>query len=323
MRLPVPAASGDYMDSIKSNRGIPSHIPTFDTLRLLAIALVVIQHALSANKRIDLTSFHDLTFGQFGVAIFCMLSGFLAFRDKRPPLAWALRRAVKLFPAYWIVMLISFSMTWMSGYKNFGIFQFCSQMLGTGFFTHGWNLVNSPTWFFSLLLLCYAIVFIAKITRYPVIVLSLVSIVSVILIAVHVDPALTRHTISFNCAALVSILSFPGSAVVIAASAIILASLSFIAIPYVYSATALALLLACHFFPNWSTRGISRISPYIYEFFLVHGICFLGTAKIFKNSMMLSIPAGLLISIAAAWALKKSVTLLTRYISKIFKRAKI
>ncbi len=303
---------------ILKNRGdFPSRIPAFDTMRLFAIALIALYHGLVVNKLGNLTTFHDLTIGQFGVGIFCALSGFLAFRDRRPPKAWALRRLIKLYPAYWIITLISFIMAWFTGYKHIDVFLFCSQMLGTGFFTHGWNLVNSITWFFSLLLVCYGIAFIAKISKHPLIVLTLAAMLSVILILVRVDPSIPRHVISFSCAAMVGILPLSAAPLIIAVFVFVLTALSFVAVPFVYGAAALVLVLACLLLPNWSTKGIGRLSPYIYEFFLAHGIFFLGAAKIIKGAPLISIPLGTVLSIGAAWGLKKTVDFLTRRISKL------
>jgi peptidoglycan/LPS O-acetylase OafA/YrhL len=134
----------------------------FDWLRLFAIILVTYQHACTLLRLDSWTKLYRIDVGQFGVCIFLALSAILATQDKRTPWQWLWRRFVKIMPAYWIVMLVSFLLAWLSGHKSFDIWQFISQMLGTGFFTHPHNLVNSPTWFVSLLLALYLYTFLFR-----------------------------------------------------------------------------------------------------------------------------------------------------------------
>src|SRR5437879_5488844 len=95
-----------------------------DYLRVLAVGLVAIQHGLSVLDRLDDTQIvFNLNYGQVGVAIFLAVSGFLAAINPSTPLTWLWRRLMQIYPAYWVAMLISFFLTWVSGYKTFDTYQ--------------------------------------------------------------------------------------------------------------------------------------------------------------------------------------------------------
>ena len=155
-----------------------TRIESFDYLRLFAMALVTIQHAMAVHGYYDQTTWRGVNVGQTGVAIFCALSGYLAFQlDLNKPLVWFKRRLVQIFPAYWVVTIVSFALTLIAGSKDVTWSLFISQMLGTGFFTHGWELVNVVSWFVSLILLCYVIALVALFTGHVNSILILVIVV--------------------------------------------------------------------------------------------------------------------------------------------------
>lgn len=294
-----------------------SYIATLDVLRLFAIILVSLQHGFSVIHRDDLTFFKGLSLGQYGVSIFCVLSGFLALRDHRSASQWIMRRLTTLLPAYWIVMIVSFLLTWMSGYKSFDFYQFCSQMLGMGFFTHGWNIVNIVSWFISLILLCYALVFLAKLSPAPGAVMMFFVVLAMACVGFHINISLSRHVLSFNCAAIAGYLMRSSSPIIISYFVIALFLLSLLSLQYSYAAVALLLLMLCIFFPNWSIKGLQRLSKYIYEYFLVHGMCFVGAVKIMRGAPVLSIILGVILSAFAAWLLKSLVDVLNKRLNMI------
>ena len=144
-----------------------------DAARILAMILVVIQHTLSLSDREDLTLMAGLSIGQLGVAIFLVVSGLLSCESRRTPFAWLSQRLCRIYPAFWIAMIGSFCLATLSGYKNASLGQVASQMLGTGLWTHADELVNSPTWFVSLILACYLATFLSRMIGRPGLVAAL------------------------------------------------------------------------------------------------------------------------------------------------------
>lgn len=152
-RLENGAAHDDSMRSFRASRLMSSDLvakPTsrlsgIDLLRLGAMCLVTLQHALSLTQHDDWSSYFSMNVGQLGVAIFLAISALLAGSARRPPIRWLLQRIGRLYPAYWLAMIACFAATWITRYRQFDAYQFVSQMLGTGLFTHPGNLVNVPT----------------------------------------------------------------------------------------------------------------------------------------------------------------------------------
>src|SRR5262245_20859503 len=151
------------------------HLTGLDLLRVVALILVTAQHALTLNGLDAWTVIGGLSLGQIGVAIFLGVSGYLAVESRRPPVSWLVQRLRRLLPAYWIVIGASFMLAWATGHKRFDAWQVAAQLLGIGLFTHQDNLVNSPTWFISLLLACYAGTVAARLTRQPLLVATVAS----------------------------------------------------------------------------------------------------------------------------------------------------
>ena len=88
------------------------------------------------------STFRSLDMGQVGVAIFLGISALLGSTSRRRPVPWLVQRLRRLFPAYWLVMIVSFIVAWATGYKTFTPGQVVSQMLGLGLLTHPGSLVN-------------------------------------------------------------------------------------------------------------------------------------------------------------------------------------
>lgn len=291
-----------------------TYIPSLDFLRLFAIILVSLQHGLSVIDREDLTMLYGMSIGQYGVSIFCVLSGFLVSKDSRPPYEWIKHRFGLIFPPYWIIMLLSFFLAWLTKYKTFDAYQFFSQMLGLGFFTHGWDLINVVSWFISLIIICYLQIFVAKMSRRPVLLILLFTVIAIMLLYSRIELSLSRHIISFNLAFIAGYLFKRHSIVTLDLCIFPLLLLSlFRSLQYSYATVGLFFLLSSLLFPNLQIKRVQQLSKYIYEYFLVHGIFFVGAVKIIGGFPIIALFIGVVSSIFAAWGLKYSVYWLHRY----------
>jgi len=283
-----------------------------DVLRLAAMLLVTLQHALSALDRYDLTSLGGVSLGQLGVAIFCAISGYLAFHGKdAAPGRWLLARLQQIFPAYWVAMLFSFMVTWVFHVKTFTFAQFVSQMLGLGYFTHGWELVNVVSWFISLILLCYLIAALAKWLRRPTAILGMASLVAWGLVYLQWEVDLSRHVLAFTLAGLLC-LHAPRAPLVWAAALLLIACPPWPQFSY----AALAILLL-FLFSTWHPPllpVIQAMSNHVYEYFLLHGIFLVGGIRLLPAQPVLGVFLGIAASFVGAVVLK-------RLISEIQKRA--
>ena len=275
------------------------------------MVLVTIQHALAVHGYYDQTTWGGVNVGQTGVAIFCALSGFLAFRiDVTKPLVWFKRRLVQIFPAYWLVTIASFALTLISGSKEVTWSLFISQMLGTGFFTHGWELVNVVSWFVSLILLCYVVALVAYLSGYVGPVLLVVIGLCGGLLYTKGEVDLSRHVLTFAVAGLIAYKQI--SAPVIAFVAVAGFALSvFSSIQFVYVSSALVFMCLALV---WKARGypLTRVaSAYTYEFFLVHGILLVVLAQFMSGTPVPSVLVALCGAIVAAVMLRRFVVFLS------------
>ncbi len=86
------------------------HKNSWDLLRLLAATLVLYSHQFALLGLPEPLFVGTATFGTAGVAIFFFLSGYLVWSSwERDPNIWRffLRRALRIFPALWVVCLLS------------------------------------------------------------------------------------------------------------------------------------------------------------------------------------------------------------------------
>ena len=263
----------------------PSVAPRFgglDVLRLLAIAAVTVQHALTVVGREQATEFAGTgaRYGQIGVGLFCAISGFLAFQNGAAPGAWFRRRLARLYPAFWLVMIIAFAMTWWDGRKTFGVGQLISQMLGLGYFTHGFALVNMVTWFVSLILLCYALAWAAKRARHPAIVLIAFAVAGAALMLAQQEHELSRHVIVFSLAGLAAMMPMRRRVVLLIPASVAMVGGCLINPHFAIGAICLP-LLAMAVAARWPDLApIRLLTVPIYEYFLVHGIAFSAAASL-------------------------------------------
>lgn len=154
-----------------------SHKNSLDALRLLAAGLVLYSHQHVLFGRADPSFFGLSSFGGAGVAIFFFLSGTLVWsswqRDP-DPVRFFWRRCLRIFPALWVVVLLSVfclgpaltqlpapvywssSVTWQ--YLSTAALVVRYELPGV--FTNGAypNVVNGSLWTLPVEFLCYVLV---------------------------------------------------------------------------------------------------------------------------------------------------------------------
>lgn len=179
-----------------------------------------------------------------------------------------------------------------------------SQLLGIGLFTHPYNLVNTPTWFISLLLLCYAGVFFAKVSGGPVVCGALVSLVLLVWVHLETKPWLTSHLLTFSIAATISFGIRPERIKVASLSAgcaFLIASWDQASFSY----TGLALILiGAGMYPIPVPRMIHLIVEFSYEYYLIHGIFLFGMVRFMPLHPILAVTSGIALAALGAVLLK-------------------
>ena len=288
-----------------------------DALRVLALALVVLAHVIVVAPLEWPGGVLGTDWGQLGVACFCVMAGFFALGGRRGLGAWAGERVVRLFPAYWLVTLAAFAANAVVGYKPATVGLFVSQMLGLGYFTHGGaNLVNVPSWFLSLIVACYAIAALVRVSKAPRATVAGLSVATVALLAVGFHADFTRQILAFLFGMAARQYALPERAAPTRA-AVALAGAAMIAISanFAYSGWAVALFLLFAALPMPAWRPVRFVSDVSYELFLVHGPVVVLTARVLPRVMPLPWPVllvlGIALAVGAAVALREIARLLT------------
>lgn len=284
--------------------------PGLDYLRLLAIVLVTVQHGMSVLGLYGQTDIRGVSYGQLGVAIFCAISGFLAFgRPGEAVGAWFFARLKGIFPAYWVAMLFSFLVTWVFHAKDFSTWQFVSQMLGLGYFTHGWNLVNIVSWFISLILLCYVIAALARMSGRPLGVLAMTALVAAALIVSHEEVDLSRHVLAFVLGGCVYLLpvTLRNSAITLFVI-LLLAMWLYLSLQFSYATLAVLALYVAVSLPIPGSLLMANLSRYIYEYFLIHGIFLVGMVRFMPSQPFVGVIIAILMSMASAYIIKRALS---------------
>jgi peptidoglycan/LPS O-acetylase OafA/YrhL len=264
-------------------------VASFDYMRLFAMGLVTVQHALSVTGHYDKTTWQGVNIGQVGVGMFCALSGYLAFwGGLSSPWSWLRRRLEQLFPAYWIVTILSFGLTWFAGTKQISWSLFISQMLGTGYFTHGWDLVNVVSWFISLILLCYLVGAVAKFLKQVRLVLVAVVCLSAGFLFAKEEVDLSRHVLTFALAGLIAYGGMRPKKTFLMTTIFLLLSI-FISMQFIYATLGLFLLAVALSWRAPESEPIRLASTYTYEFFLVHGLFLVAFARLMPISAIASV----------------------------------
>jgi peptidoglycan/LPS O-acetylase OafA/YrhL len=279
-----------------------------DALRVFGALLVTAQHALTLLGHEDWTSYAGINAGQLGVALFLGISGFLSTQSRRPPFAWLGQRLRRLFPAYWLALAVSFAAAALTGYKQFDSWQVLAQAAGIGLFTHPHNLVNSPTWFISLLLLCYLGVFIGRLLRCPRALTLATLLVLTGLVAIEPRPWLLSHLLTFFVAVWLTLVvpaqllhRFLG----LAAGLFLLAA--WWQPTFAYTGVPLLLLAVSGSFGR-EPRLVRLAAEYSYEYYLLHGLALFAAIRLCPP-WWIAVPAGIVLSCVAAFLLRRSVEL--------------
>lgn len=298
-----------------SNVSSSSNLAGLDVVRVLAMLMVVIQHSLSLADREDLTVIEGLSIGQLGVAIFLVVSGLLSRESRRTPVGWLLQRLCRIYPAFWIAMIGSFCLATLSGYKNASIGQITSQMLGTGLWTHPGELVNSPTWFVSLILACYLGTFFSRVIGRPRLVAAVCSIVLTILVSRDAAPWLLSHFLTYAVSCWIAALAFGTTRKVVTLATAVAFGLMALAIQPAFAYTALSIMIVESLLQLQNPpRAIKLAADYSYEFYLVHGVALAGALTMMTGAPVLAVILALIASAVAAVILNHLATFIVRHL---------
>jgi peptidoglycan/LPS O-acetylase OafA/YrhL len=302
-RVPVPAVRPEPSDERRDH--------DLDLLRLLAMAIVSLQHGLTVVGHYDWTMLGSsgVSLGQFGVALFCALSGWFALApSSRAPLSWLAARLVRLYPAYWLATLFAFGLA-LALQRPVTLGQFPSQMAGTGFFTHGWNLVNVVSWFVSLIILCYGLATLARMSADAGRTMLAFGLLAVLLLASHAEIALSRHVIVFVAAALAG--RRRRSVMLMLYAGLLLPLLAFQP-SFIYAVVALPVLWLFRQGVVSSAPVATGLANYCYEFFLLHGLFLAAGARLIPSA-----PLAILVGIAATVPASVLLKLAARRLSSL------
>jgi peptidoglycan/LPS O-acetylase OafA/YrhL len=253
-------------------------IAGLDCLRVTALMLVVVFHALGLMDRANWTQFGPISIGSFGVVLFMVISGALIGRDSRDPIEWIIARLKKIYPAYWIATALAFLGTAISGYKPVRLVQFLWQMSGIGLY-FAEDLINVATWFIGLLLALYFSVFLARLTAHDEKVLQVLAIGSAIWVMFNLGADYFGNSFAFYGAILAFRTSSPAKSLVwLSVPCVVLAGCNaeFLSIALAWGLLAASMAL------KQTPRWVAWVSRYSYEFYLLHGIFFVGSMKLLK-----------------------------------------
>lgn len=215
---------------------------------------------------------------------------------------WVKSRIIRIFPAYWIVTIGAFVLTLLLGGKNISWGLFVSQMLGLGYFTHGWELVNVVSWYLSLLMLCYLLFLISGWMKHPSYFNILLISVCLVLVMTRTEVDLSRHISSFFLGGMLT-WSASRKYVVLATVLLFCSGLGYD--HQLFYAGFSVLVLGVFVFVNKKDQLLFRISSkYSYEYFLLHGIFLAGCIRVFPEEMI-AIPLAIVLSMISAVILNR------------------
>ncbi|MFT3847209.1 MAG: acyltransferase family protein [Propionivibrio sp.] len=102
----------------EAKSGSKRRLVELDALRGIAAALVMLFHFTTRYEQLyghETPPFFSLPWGHYGVNLFFMISGFVIFMTLhriRRPLDFVVSRFSRLFPAYWIAVVVTFLLTY-------------------------------------------------------------------------------------------------------------------------------------------------------------------------------------------------------------------
>lgn len=281
---------------------------SFDFLRVAAMAAIVYQHLLPIY-RLSPQCGLPLDVGQLGVAIFCGMSGYFAFRSHpSSDRSWLATRLKKILPAYWIALTVAFAANAIIHYKPAGFRVVALQYLGLAAFLDGSQRIGQPYWFITLILVCYATA--AFLRRRP---RAIPLAAAAALLLVRVDLWVSIHVISFLACGAVSVwrTAWLGPALTLIAG--LTAATLFHAM--IYPLIALVSVQVAMLCPWGSGRGARLTGRLTYEFFLVHGMVYLGLAVGLGVGFLPNLVFGTTISALVAYLLHRLTATLVEMVS--------
>ncbi len=276
----------------------------YDAFRFLALVLVVLRHLKSLFDISIETEFFGWDIGQIGVAIFLAISGVLIGGDSRSSADWLLARLVRVYPAYWIVTLLAFALTAFSGYKPTSIVQFIWQMTGLGLYFIP-ELVNVATWFIGLLLALYFSIFLMKKVGFYNPGVWCASAVCCVLLVINPYEMYFVHALAFYLSISISRSRNQAAVSWVCILALLLCALRM----RVFGYAALGLVTIP--LAEWIARvpaWLMFFAKYSYEFYLVHGIVFVGVRRLFGTNPWFAIGLGIVVGWIVAMVLQKGVS---------------
>lgn len=284
----------------------PPRLPGLDALRCLALALVLYRHVASNYAPLDLpVHVAGLDSGQVGVALFCVLSGFLALDGRRAPWPWLVARLARIFPPLWLVTALSVAGALVTAYKPVVPKYLALQALGLGYFVPPAFRLNVVVWFITLILACYMLALVARVLGAgagP----AWGALGASALLLVAVPDTITTHLVGFAAGmamrrtTVAGRMGLPGWAVPALATGAWLADSHF-----GYAALAALGLVAAHAVPlarGW--RPVAWIARHAYEIFLLHGLVLVTLAHVLRLPVAVAVPLLLTATALAAIPLK-------------------
>ena len=135
---------------IRERSGTSVRIPSLDGLRALSIGLVLLAHLVGTRSfPLSAESSHILAFGELGVHVFFVISGFLITRLLLDELgstgrislpSFYFRRTIRIFPAYYVFLLVLAVLAWT------GLVQLASGDMAHAL-TYTSNYYSGRSWF--------------------------------------------------------------------------------------------------------------------------------------------------------------------------------
>ena len=210
----------------------------------------------------------------------------------------------------------SFCLATVSGYKNASIGQIVSQMLGTGLWTHPGELVNSPTWFVTLILSCYFATFLSRLTGRPGLFAAISSTGLTIMVARDPAPWLLSHFLTYALSSTIAAFAFGTNRRTTTLTIVAGLGIMAVAIQPAFAYTAFSLMIVeLSLLLRKRPRAIKLAADYSYEFYLLHGVALAGALTMMKTSPVLAVITALIGSSVAAVVLNHVAIYIVRQLS--------
>jgi peptidoglycan/LPS O-acetylase OafA/YrhL len=211
--------------------------------------------------------------------------------------------------------MLALFLAWMMQTKDFDLAQALSQMAGLGLFTHGNNLINSPTWFVSVLLVCYVLSAIARATGHTTWVATGLGIAAMGLALWEEPDFIGMSFLAFGMGFLRA--RIQARRVFVVGSLAFLLGMCFMdGIPFV-SLILAVLALESGLLMRSVSHVVQRASQFSYEYFLLHGLGLHAGLAMVPQTPLWGISVGVLLAILASVALHLLLARLGRTVQSL------